>query len=49
MRGSKRIGISTVEKNNGERKINYGIKAGYRCLAYRIERAYERRRRLKQT
>ena len=30
-------------KNNNEKIINYGIGVGYRCLAYGIEQAYERR------
>ena len=42
MRGSKRIGIETVAKNNGERIIKkLWYRAGYRGLAYRIEQAYE--------
>ena len=42
MRGSKRMGIETVAKNNGERMIKkLCIGAGYRRLAHRIEQAYE--------
>ena len=45
MRGPERIGIETVVKNNGKRIIKYlRYRDGDSCLAYRIERAYERRR-----